>query len=110
MEKKKIRLDATKDGLSISAYAPDRISFSLYTGISAIYGGWLADIDGGETLNDLEEELANTDREDYRRAAEEEMAFINDLIADPSTPWEPLNARDEEYIAEMLEAWGLSEQ
>lgn len=109
MEKKKIRLEVTENGLSISAYAPDRISFTLYAGISAIYGGWLADVDGGETLDDLEEELANADREDYRRAAEEDIGFINDLIADPSTPWEPLNERDEEYISEMLEAWGIAE-
>lgn len=110
MEKKKIRLDMNEDGgISISRYSRDLPHFTLYAGISALYGGWLADTDGVTTLNDFEVAFADAEDEEVRRGAESAIAFINDLIADTAAPWEPLDERDEEYIADVLEGWGLSE-
>ena len=36
-----------------------------------------------------------------------ELAEIRRIIADPSTPWEPLNEEDAEYIRDCLHEWGV---
>ena len=73
---------------------------TLYTEISAIYGGWLLTTDGDPTtLNELED--ANND------AADQEIAEINAILADPSTVWEEVNEEDAEYINGWLDTWGI---
>lgn len=73
---------------------------TLYTGISRIYGGWLLTTEGDPTtLNELED--ANND------ATDQEIAEINEILADPSTVWEEVNEEDAEYINGWLDTWGI---
>lgn len=71
--------------------------FSLYTGIDSVYGGWILTNEGDPwCLNMLED------------AGDDEMIqSINELLADPSTPWEACSESDSAYINECLEDWGL---
>lgn len=71
--------------------------FSLYTGIDSVYGGWILTNEGDPwCLNMLED------------AGDDEMIqSINELLADPSTPWEPLEEEDTQYIGDTLDAWGI---
>ena len=78
----------------------DDKEYNLYSGIDAVYGGWLLETEGEPlTLNDLED--ANDDE------GLELIAKINEIIADPNTSWEPLTEEDEEYVSGILEAWRL---
>lgn len=71
--------------------------FALYTGIESVYGGYLLETNGGATcLNELE------DAEDTALIDQ-----INAVIADPTTPWEPLEEEDTQYIRDTLDAWGI---
>lgn len=71
--------------------------FALYTGIESVYGGYLLETNGGATcLNELE------DAEDAALIDQ-----INEIIADPATPWEPLEEEDAQYIRDTLDAWGI---
>lgn len=71
--------------------------FSLYTGIDSVYGGWILTNEGDPwSLNVLED--ANDD---------EMIRSINELLADPSTPWESLEEEDTQYISDTLDAWGI---
>ena len=71
--------------------------FTLYTGIDSVYGGWILTNKGDPwCLNMLED------------AGDDEMIkSINELLADPSTPWEECSESDSDYINECLEDWGL---
>lgn len=71
-------------------------TFALYVGIDALHGGWLLETGGDPTtLNELEEAQAEAD-----------IAAINNVIADPDTPWEELKKENLEYVREWLEIWG----
>lgn len=73
---------------------------TLYTGIDRIYGGWLLTTGGDPTtLNELEN-AQNAD-------ADQEIAEINAIISDPSTPWEECDAKDTAYILEWINIWGI---
>lgn len=71
--------------------------FALYTGIDSVYGGWILTNEGDPwCLNMLED------------AGDDEMIqSINELLADPNTPWEPLEEEDTQYIRDTLDAWGI---
>lgn len=72
-------------------------SSALFIGLDTIYGGWLLETNGNPTcLNELEDADCET-----------EIASINEIIADPATPWEPLTPEDKEYIRLTLESWGM---
>lgn len=73
----------------------------LYTGISALYGGWLLSTSGNPlTLNVLED----------ADGCEGALAEINAILEDPRTPWEVCTAADEDYINEWLNIWGIKEE
>lgn len=73
--------------------------FALYTGITAVYGGWILETGGTPTcLTELED-----------AHCEDELAQVAAIIADPHTPWEALTDEDEAYIADTLRAWGCEE-
>lgn len=73
-------------------------AYALYVGIDAVYGGWILETGGDPTcLNELEQ-----------AAAEAEITAINEIIADPTTPWEDLSEEDLEYIQDTLESWGIA--
>ena len=81
---------------------------ALYVGIDRVYGGWIEETGGDPiTLNDLEDALSQAPDEDTEDAIQKELAFVNATLADPSTPWEPLEPEDEEYIHDTLVAWGI---
>ena len=70
--------------------------FALYTGITAVYGGWILETGGTPAcLNGLED-----------AHCEDKFAQVAAIIADPRTPWEALTDEDEAYIADTLRAWG----
>lgn len=74
--------------------------YTLYTGIDAIYGGWLMTTEGDPTtLNELED--ANND------ASDREIAEINEILTDPSTAWEECDEDDISYVEEWLNVWGI---
>lgn len=83
---------------------------ALYTGISEIDGGFILRRDYPETLYDFEsfESTAPDATAEQIEANEAELAEIKQIIADPSTPWEPLSEEDEEYIRYYLNAWGVN--
>lgn len=71
--------------------------FALYTGIDAVYGGWMLETSGEPVaLNALED-----------AECEAMINQINAIISDASTPWEALTADDEKYVRGTLEAWGI---
>lgn len=71
--------------------------FALYTGIESVYGGYILETNGGPTcLNELE------DAEDTTLIDQ-----INAVTSDPSTPWEPLEEENTQYISDTLDAWGI---
>lgn len=83
---------------------------TLYTGISEIDGGFILRRDYPVTLHDYEYFECDTPHvtEEQLEANEAELAEIQSMIADPSTPWEPLSEEDEEYIRYYLNAWGVN--
>ena len=71
--------------------------FALYVGVKPVYGEYILETSGNATcLNELEE-----------AGASELIESINAIIANPDTPWEGLDANDEQYISDSLEAWGI---
>lgn len=73
--------------------------FALYIDVEAVYGGWLLETGGNPTcLNELEDAECDS-----------MIRSINEIIADPETPWECLKEEDEEYIQDTLTAWGIAQ-
>lgn len=80
-------------------YGENSLPYTLYADVDAVYGGWMLTTEGEPiTLNALEDE---------GDSGEQEIAEVNAILDDPSTAWEPLEAEDEEYIRDVLEAWGI---
>ena len=88
----------------------DAEAVTLYTGISEIDGGFILRRDYPETLYDFEsfESTAPDATAEQIEANEAELAEIQSMIADPSTPWEPLDEEDEEYIRDFLHECGIN--
>lgn len=71
--------------------------FALYIGVKPVYGEYILETSGNATcMNGLEEADAS-----------ELIDSINAIIANPDTPWEALDANDEQYVADTLKAWGI---
>lgn len=72
-------------------------SFTLYTGVSAVYGEYILGTGGNPTsleeLEDAGDENAVTD--------------IAAILADPTTPWEECTDEDYKYVALTLLNWGI---
>lgn len=88
----------------------DTEASTLYTDIPELEGGFILRTDFPETLNDFESFESSTPgvTAEQIEANEAELAEIRRIIADPSTPWEPLNEEDEEYIRDRLHEWGVN--
>ena len=88
----------------------DAEAVTLYTGVPYIDGGFILRRDYPVTLHDYEYFECDTPHvtEEQIEANEAELAEIRRIIADPSTPWEPLDEEDEEYIRYYLNAWGVN--
>lgn len=87
----------------------DAEASTLYTDIPELEGGFILRRDYPETLYDFESFESSTPGATAEQIAENEaeLAFILRTIADPSTPWEPLNEEDAEYIRDCLHEWGV---
>ena len=59
------------------------------------------------TLNDYEDGIGQSTDSKMEETLEAELVTIKQIIADPSTCWEPLDEEDEEYIHDTMKAWGL---
>lgn len=74
------------------------LPFTLYADVDAVYGGWLMETSGEACcLNQLEDVEADS-----------EIAEINEVIADPATPWEKPTVEDIGYVRDVLQSWGIS--
>ena len=95
MKKTYVQYDATytlDNGDSIERYA-------LYVGLSNVYGGYILETAGDPTcLNELED-----------NGCETEIAALDQIINDPTTPWQELTEDDLSYIADTLTAWGIDQ-
>ncbi len=83
---------------------------TLYIGVSEeyeFYGDFILRVDDPNTLTDYEESIANAVDPKVEEVLEAELAEIRRIIADPSTPWEPLDEEDEEYIHDCMQMWGI---
>lgn len=87
----------------------DAEASTLYTDIPELEGGFILRTDFPETLYDFESFESTPGVTDEQIAANEaELAEIRRIIADPGTPWEPLNEEDAEYIRDCLHEWGVN--
>lgn len=88
----------------------DAEAVTLYTGVPYIDGGFILRRDYPVTLHDYEYFECDTPHvtEEQLEANEAELAEIQSMIADPSTPWEPLDEEDEEYIHDFLHECGIN--
>ena len=74
---------------------------TLYFGIASVYGEFVLTTEGDPTcLNELED--ANNESCDAL------ISSIQEIITDPSTPWEPCDEGDEAYVSEWLSIWGIA--
>lgn len=73
---------------------------TLYFGITSVYGGFILTTGGDPIcLNELED-AGNEECEDL-------ISSIQEIINDPSTPWEACSEEDKEYVSEWLKIWGI---
>ena len=87
----------------------DAEASTLYTDIPELEGGFILRTDFPETLYDFESFESTPGVTDEQIAANEaELAGIRRIIADPGTPWEPLNEEDAEYIRDCLHERGVN--
>ena len=87
----------------------DAEASTLYTDIPELEGGFILRTDFPETLYDFEgfESTPGATAEQIE-TNEAELAEIRRIIADPGTPWEPLDEEDEEYIRDCLHERGVN--
>lgn len=73
--------------------------YVLYIGLDNVYGGYILETAGDPTgLNELED-----------NGCETEIAALDQIINDPTTPWQELTEDDLSYIADTLTAWGIDQ-
>lgn len=73
--------------------------YVLYIGLDNVYGGYILESAGDPTgLNELED-----------NGCETEIAALDQIINDPTTPWQELTEDDLSYIADTLTAWGIDQ-
>ena len=81
-------------------YGSGEERFTLYSGISQLYGGWLMETSGDPiTLTTLEE----------ADNSEKIIASIDRVLSSIGTDWKALTEEDEEYIADFLAECGIEE-
>lgn len=98
---KKVYVQFSDDGNIILDRFDGNQNFALYVGIEQIEGNWLLETNGGPiTIVDMEE--------DWYEECEAKIESIQEIITDPSTPWEPCDEEDEAYVSEWLSIWGIA--
>ena len=78
--------------------------FKLFTGVNAVWDGWLLETNGGATCENEMEDCVS----DGVAGAAEELARIHATIDKPEIPWKHCTARDKKWVYDTLEAWGIS--